>query len=51
MKPFANTLLMKIEEVRLSMIDLAHQYGYTNPFVVQRSQELDELLYKYQIEK
>ncbi|MFD2444430.1 aspartyl-phosphate phosphatase Spo0E family protein [Bacillus sp. CGMCC 1.16607] len=51
MKSYANSLLNKIEEMRLSMINLASLYGYTNPSVLQCSQELDELLNKYHLEK
>ncbi|MDP4103529.1 MAG: aspartyl-phosphate phosphatase Spo0E family protein [Bacillota bacterium] len=40
-------LLMNIEKTRLEMIVLAHQYGYSNPTVVQCSQKLDLLLNAY----
>ncbi|MCM3691571.1 aspartyl-phosphate phosphatase Spo0E family protein [Neobacillus niacini] len=40
-------LLSDIEKTRLEMIDLAEQYGYCNPNVVQCSQKLDTLLNVY----
>jgi hypothetical protein len=40
-------LLKNIEETRKTMIVLAHQYGYSNPTVVQCSQKLDLLLNAY----
>jgi hypothetical protein len=42
-----NVLLTSIEKTRLEMIHLAHQYGYSNPAVVQCSQKLDHLLNTY----
>ena len=42
-----NSLLSNIEKVRLEMIYLAHQYGYSNPTVVKCSQKLDLLLNTY----
>ncbi|WP_157273159.1 aspartyl-phosphate phosphatase Spo0E family protein [Neobacillus bataviensis] len=42
-----NSLLSNIEKTRLEMILLAHQYGYSNPSVVQCSQRLDLLLNVY----
>ncbi|MFJ7728201.1 Spo0E family sporulation regulatory protein-aspartic acid phosphatase [Neobacillus sp. NPDC097160] len=42
-----NSLLSNIEKTRLEMIYLAHQYGYSNPSVVQCSQRLDLLLNVY----
>jgi hypothetical protein len=43
----SNTLLFAIEQTRLEMIDLAHRYGFSNPYVVQCSQKLDLLLNDY----
>ena len=43
-----NSLLSIIEKTRLEMIDLAGQYGYCSPNVIQCSQKLDLLLNKYQ---
>lgn len=40
-------LLSSIEKTRIEMIDLAQQYGYSNPSVVQCSQKLDLLLNIY----
>lgn len=40
-------LLSSIEKTRIEMIDLARQYGYSNPSVVQCSQKLDLLLNVY----
>jgi hypothetical protein len=40
-------LLSDIEKTRIEMIDLAQQYGYSNPNVVQCSQKLDLLLNVY----
>ncbi|MCQ6278934.1 aspartyl-phosphate phosphatase Spo0E family protein [Bacillus sp. EB600] len=40
-------LLKNIERTRLEMVALAHQYGYSNPTVVQCSQKLDLLLNAY----
>jgi hypothetical protein len=40
-------LLSNIEKTRIEMIDLAQQYGYSNPNVVQCSQKLDLLLNVY----
>jgi hypothetical protein len=40
-------LLSDIEKTRLEMIDLAQQYGYSNPNVVHCSQKLDLLLNVY----
>lgn len=42
-----NYLLSDIEKTRIEMIDLAKQYGYSNPDVVQCSQKLDLLLNVY----
>jgi hypothetical protein len=42
-----NYLLSDIEKTRIEMIDLARQYGYSNPNVVQCSQKLDLLLNVY----
>jgi hypothetical protein len=42
-----NSLLSIIEKTRLEMVDLAHQYGYCSPNVVQCSQKLDLLLNHY----
>lgn len=42
-----NSLLSSIEKTRLEMIHLAHQFGYSNPTVVQISQKLDLLLNTY----
>ncbi|MCM2531205.1 aspartyl-phosphate phosphatase Spo0E family protein [Neobacillus pocheonensis] len=42
-----SSLLTTIENTRLEMIDLAHQYGYCSPYVVQCSQKLDTLLNDY----
>ncbi|MDQ6600174.1 aspartyl-phosphate phosphatase Spo0E family protein [Bacillus salipaludis] len=42
-----NALLSNIEKTRLEMILLAHQFGYSNPHVVQCSQKLDLLLNDY----
>ena len=39
-----NYLLFDIEKTRVEMIELARQYGYSNPNVVQCSQKLDLLL-------
>jgi hypothetical protein len=43
-----NYLLSNIEKTRIEMIDLARQYGYSNPNVVQCSQKLDLLLNVYE---
>lgn len=43
-----NYLLSDIEKTRIEMIDLARQYGYSNPNVVQCSQKLDLLLNVYE---
>ncbi|WP_442595817.1 Spo0E family sporulation regulatory protein-aspartic acid phosphatase [Neobacillus sp. D3-1R] len=51
MQTYVDTLVRKIEEMRIEMIELAHQYGYTNPNVLQCSQALDELIHSYQITK
>lgn len=40
-------LLSDIEKTRIQMIDLARQYGYSNPDVVECSQKLDTLLNVY----
>jgi len=40
-------LLRKIERTRMEMISLASQHGYSNPYVVQCSQKLDQLLNTY----
>jgi hypothetical protein len=40
-------LLSDIEKTRIEMIDLAQQYGYSNPNVVLCSQKLDSLLNVY----
>ena len=42
-----NYLLSDIEKTRIEMIELAQQYGYSNPNVVQCSQKLDLLLNVY----
>ncbi|WP_242637714.1 MULTISPECIES: aspartyl-phosphate phosphatase Spo0E family protein [Bacillaceae] len=42
-----NLLLSNIEKTRMEMILLAHQYGYSNPNVIQCSQRLDLLLNVY----
>lgn len=42
-----NSLLSIIEKTRQEMIELAHLYGYSNPNVVQCSQQLDQLLNTY----
>lgn len=42
-----NSLLSTIEKTRIEMIDLAEQFGYSNPVVVQCSQKLDLLLNVY----
>jgi hypothetical protein len=42
-----NKLMLSIEKTRMEMIDLAHQYGFCNPSVVQCSQKLDLLLNDY----
>jgi hypothetical protein len=47
MESHMNLLLSNIEKTRLEMIHLAHQYGYSNPSVVQCSQKLDLLLNVY----
>jgi Spo0E like sporulation regulatory protein len=41
------SLLSSIESTRLEMIRLAHQFGYSNPSVIQCSQKLDSLLNVY----
>jgi hypothetical protein len=40
-------VLSDIEKTRIEMIDLAQQYGYSNPNVVLCSQKLDSLLNVY----
>lgn len=47
MEPSRNTLLSSIEKTRTEMVNLARQYGYSNPNVVQCSQKLDLLLNVY----
>jgi hypothetical protein len=47
METSMNLLLSTIEKTRIEMIDLAKNYGYTNPDVVQCSQKLDLLLNDY----
>ena len=47
METSMNYLLSDIEKTRIEMIDLAKQYGYSNPNVVQCSQKLDFLLNVY----
>jgi hypothetical protein len=47
METSMNYLLSDIEKTRIEMIDLAKQYGYSNPNVVQCSQRLDLLLNVY----
>jgi hypothetical protein len=47
MESSMNSLLTSIEKTRMEMIQLAFQYGYTNPTVVQCSQKLDSLLNAY----
>lgn len=42
-----NKLLSNIEKTRVEMVELAHRYGYSNPYVVQCSQKLDSLLNVY----
>lgn len=42
-----NSLKTNIEKIRIEMINLAHQYGYCNPNVIQCSQRLDSLLNVY----
>ncbi|SFB13215.1 MULTISPECIES: aspartyl-phosphate phosphatase Spo0E family protein [unclassified Bacillus (in: firmicutes)] len=44
-----DNLISQIEEKRHSMINLAHQHGYTSSYVVQCSQELDALLNEYRL--
>lgn len=47
METSMNYLLSDIEKTRIEMINLAEQYGYSNPDVVQCSQKLDLLLNVY----
>jgi hypothetical protein len=47
MEAHVNLLLSNIEKTRSEMIVLAHQYGYSNPSVIQCSQKLDLLLNVY----
>ncbi|MBM7651903.1 aspartyl-phosphate phosphatase Spo0E family protein [Neobacillus cucumis] len=47
MKTSMSSLLLNIESTRLEMIQLAHQFGYSNPNVVKCSQKLDSLLNVY----
>lgn len=47
METCMNYLLSDIEKTRNEMINLALQYGYSNPNVVQCSQRLDLLLNVY----
>lgn len=48
METSRNYLLSDIEKTRTEMIDLARQFGYSNPNVVQCSQRLDLLLNVYE---
>ncbi|MDQ1001034.1 hypothetical protein QFZ28_001434 [Neobacillus niacini] len=48
METSMNYLLSDIEKTRMEMINLARQYGYSNPNVVQCSQKLDFLLNVYE---
>ncbi|WHX99806.1 aspartyl-phosphate phosphatase Spo0E family protein [Neobacillus sp. DY30] len=48
METSMNYLLSDIEKTRTEMIDLARQFGYSNPNVVQCSQRLDLLLNVYE---
>jgi hypothetical protein len=48
METSMNYLLSDIEKTRMEMMDLARQYGYSNPNVVQCSQKLDLLLNVYE---
>ncbi|WP_081954427.1 aspartyl-phosphate phosphatase Spo0E family protein [Neobacillus niacini] len=48
METSMNFLLSDIEKTRIEMIDLARQYGYSNPNVIQCSQKLDLLLNVYE---
>jgi hypothetical protein len=48
MEASMNPLLSSIEKTRTEMIQLAFQFGYSNPTVVQCSQKLDSLLNTYQ---
>lgn len=47
METSMNSLLNSIEKTRTEMIQLAFQFGYSNPNVVQCSQKLDSLLNTY----
>jgi len=49
MESIMDSLLVDIEKTRLEMVQLAFQYGYSNPHVVQCSQKLDTLLNVYRM--
>ena len=43
-----NELIKRIEELRLNMIETKEGRAYTDPVVVAASQELDDVLDRYQ---
>ncbi|MEH7522201.1 aspartyl-phosphate phosphatase Spo0E family protein [Bacillus sp. JJ1503] len=42
-------ILLHIQEKREKMINSARKYGYTSEDTIQCSQELDQLIYEYQL--
>ncbi|KAB2337296.1 aspartyl-phosphate phosphatase Spo0E family protein [Cytobacillus depressus] len=42
-------LLLQIQEKRENMINSANKYGYTSETTIRCSQELDQLIYEYQL--
>lgn len=48
--PYTNkTMLIEIQKKRENMIDLVHQKGLANDDTIKCSQELDQLIYQYQL--
>ncbi|WP_246234694.1 aspartyl-phosphate phosphatase Spo0E family protein [Bacillus aquiflavi] len=47
-KRIARLMMDEIQRKRERMIDSAEKYGYTSDDTIKCSEELDELIYKYQ---
>ncbi|WP_256241220.1 aspartyl-phosphate phosphatase Spo0E family protein [Bacillus sp. V3B] len=48
--PYTNkTILAEIQKKRENMIDLVHKKGLANDDTIKCSQELDQLIYQYQL--
>jgi stage 0 sporulation regulatory protein len=43
------TMLIEIQKKRENMIDLVHKKGLANDDTIKCSQELDQLIYQYQL--